>query len=303
MSTNIQWCDETINPIVGCSRISPGCQKCYAATAAQSARLQRFPQYQAVSKWDGSVEFVESQLLKPLSWKKPKRIFVCSMSDLFHENVPDEWIDKVMAVIALSSQHTFQVLTKRPHRAKEYFSQTDLPNRWYQSAIDFLWQAVEKDFGGLINLQTYFMNRPYPLPNLWLGTTVENQDLANQRIPILLEIPAVVRWLSLEPLLGDIKLDFTNYVDDWNTSVDIGCHKVSWVVVGGESGRNARPCAIGWLTSVVQQCHSANIPVFVKQLGSNCVVLPGLSFGYSDRKGGDIAEFPPHLQIRQFPQV
>jgi protein gp37 len=98
MTTNISWTDETINPIVGCSRISEGCQKCYAATAAKSPRLQQFPQYQSVSNWDGTVEFVKSQLIKPLHWRKPKKIFVCSMADLFHANVPDEWIHQVMTV-------------------------------------------------------------------------------------------------------------------------------------------------------------------------------------------------------------
>ncbi|WP_414572323.1 DUF5131 family protein [Nostoc sp. CCY 9925] len=119
MTTNIQWADETWNVIVGCSKISPACKNCYAATAAKSARLQQFPQYQKVAAWDGTVEFVCSQLLKPLSWKKPKKIFVCSMSDLFHENIPFEWIDKVMAVIALSRQHTLEENQKEEKHIQE----------------------------------------------------------------------------------------------------------------------------------------------------------------------------------------
>ncbi|MCC5632485.1 phage Gp37/Gp68 family protein [Nostoc sphaeroides CHAB 2801] len=208
MSTNIQWCDETWNVIVGCSRVSgsPGCARCYAAKAAKSPRLQQFPQYQTVSNWDGTVEFVKSQLIKPLCWKKPKIIFVCSMADLFHANVPDEWIHQVMAIAALSPQHTFQILTKRPERMKEYFSQQSLWIKWYEAAKENLWDAVSEKFGGLINLQQYFIDQPFPLPNVWLGASTENQLMAAKRIPILLQIPCSVRFLSCEPLLEEIDL-------------------------------------------------------------------------------------------------
>ncbi|MCC5636359.1 phage Gp37/Gp68 family protein [Nostoc sp. CHAB 5844] len=306
--TNIQWTDETWNPIVGCSRISPGCTNCYAATAAASARLQQFPQYQKVKDWDGTVEFVESQLLKPLSLKKPKKIFVCSMSDLFHENVLDEWRDRVFAIMALCQQHIFQVLTKRPHRALSYFTRE---NRF--AFIDY--QAYEILRNGR---DEYHREHPVvklPLKNCWIGTTTENQAMADLRIPILLKIPAAVRWLSVEPLLSEI--DLTRITEDSDVPYTINCltgeesysgsrrkgivPPVNWVVVGGESGKNARPCAVSWLRSAVQQCQSADIPVFVKQLGSNCCTLPGLSFGYSDSKGGKIEEFPEDLRIRQFP--
>ena len=120
--TNIQWTNESWNPIVGCSKISEGCANCYAETGANSGRLQQFKQYQKVAKWNGQVEFVENQLLKPLKWKKPQRIFVCSMSDLFHQNIPNSWIDRIFAVISVCQKHTFQILTKRPHRMQEYFA-------------------------------------------------------------------------------------------------------------------------------------------------------------------------------------
>lgn len=305
MSTNIQWCDETWNVIVGCSRVSgsPGCARCYAATAAKSPRLQQFPQYQAVSNWDGTVEFVKSQLIKPLSWKKSKRIFVCSMADLFHTNVPDEWIHQVMAVVALSPQHTFQILTKRPERMKEYFSQQSLRVKWYEAAKENLWDAVSEKFEGLINLQQYFIDQPFPLPNVWLGTSTENQQMANKRIPILLQIPAAVRFLSCEPLLEEIdfrqggaiqKLISDSY--EW----ELVNEDIQWIVVGGESGPNSRPCHIEWLESIVQQFHAAKTPVFVKQLGANAI-FGGQRFKTRDKKGGDIEEFPKHLQVRKFP--
>ena len=121
MPTGINWSDETWNQIVGCSRVSPGCVNCYAATSAKSPRLQQFPQYQSTRDWNGTIAFVESAIAKPLKWKKPRKIFVCSMSDLFHENVTDEMRDRVFSVMALCPQHTFQVLTKRPERAVRYF--------------------------------------------------------------------------------------------------------------------------------------------------------------------------------------
>lgn len=319
--TNIQWTDETWNIVVGCSRISPGCTNCYAATAAASARLQQFPQYQKVAAWDGTVEFVESQLLKPLSWKNPKRIFVCSMSDLFHENVPDEWIDKVMAIAALLPQHTFQILTKRPERALEYFT--------YEHRFAFIdYQAYEILRAGRA---PYYREHPVvklPLKNVWMGVTCENQAMADRRIPLLLQIPAAIRFLSCEPLLEVIDLSEWLICPQCNgermfevirTGPRSGvagykkCPKcqdnrfysdLHWIIAGGESGKGARTCSIDWVRSLVRQCQDADVPVFVKQLGSNCQLLPGLAFKYSDRKGGNIDSFPfDDLKIRQFPKL
>ncbi|MBD6620016.1 phage Gp37/Gp68 family protein [Komarekiella sp. 'clone 1'] len=311
MATNIEWTDETWNIIVGCSRVpeSPGCARCYAATAAKSPRLQQFSQYQAVSKWDGTVQFVESQLLKPLHWRKPKKIFVCSMADLFHANVPFEWIDQVMAVVALCPQHTFQVLTKRPERALEYFSQPKLWVKWYEAAKEHLRCEIGEKFGGLINLQQYFIEQPFPLPNLWLGISTENQAMADKRIPILLQIPAAVRFLSCEPLLENIQL---SAIADSNWQHNLSWHpgqpmgtidplpQLSWVILGGESGPGSRPCHIEWLESIVQQCTESNTPVFVKQLGANAH-HQGQRLQTRDRKDGEIDEFPEQLRIREFP--
>lgn len=286
----IQWTDETYNPIVGCSRISAGCKNCYAADAAKSARLQQFPQYQKVKNWDGVTEFVESQLLKPLSWKKPKKVFVCSMSDLFHDSVPFEWIDQIFAVMAIAPQHTFQILTKRPKRMLEYFLdyRCDMAPRWVE--IQGTKQAID-------------LGRSLPLPNVWIGVTVENQQAAGDRIPLLLHTPAAVRFLSCEPLLEQVEL--TPYFAKGFASID-------WVICGGESGTGARPCHLDWLRSIVKQCQATDTKVFVKQLGSNAVdfidcrnKLTLCPYNYktqlSDRKGGNIEEFPEDLRVREFP--
>ncbi|GAX38934.1 phage Gp37/Gp68 family protein [Nodularia sp. NIES-3585] len=289
MTTKIQWCDEVWNPIVGCSRISTGCQNCYAATAAKSPRLQQFKQYETVNEWDGTVQFVESQLSKPLHWRKPKKIFVCSMADLFHENVPFEWIDQVFAVMHFAKQHTFQVLTKRPQRALEYFTDY-LPDvgTWVQ--IPHLQSSVN-------------LSRVIPLPNVWIGTSTENQAIADRRIPILMQIPAAKRFLSCEPLLEEIDFVqadiFQKLISD-DHEWELVNEYIHWVIVGGESGPNSRPCHVEWIQSIVTQCHSSNTPVFVKQLGSN-VYLNQQRFKTHDRKGGDIQEFPTQLRIRKFP--
>lgn len=278
--TQIQWTDETWNSIVGCSKISPGCVNCYAADAAKSPRLQQFPQYQEVKEWNGKTTFVESQLLKPLSWKSPRKVFVCSMSDLFHENTPDEWIDRIFAVMALCPQHIFQVLTKRPERMLEY----------RKSNITKAAQAI--DISPKVKQEN-----PWSFANIWCGVTVENQKAANERIPLLQQTPAAIRFLSCEPLLEDVKLDLTG---------------IDWVIVGGESGTGSRPCHLDWIRSVVHQCKAAGVPVFVKQLGA-CAInrKPYISevadtyyqLKLKSRKGGEIEEWPEDLRIREFPKT
>lgn len=303
MPTGINWTDETWNPIVGCSKISPGCANCYAAEAAKSARLQQFPQYQKTKEWNGAIAFVESQLEKPYQWKKPKKIFVCSMSDLFHENVTDEMLLAVFGVIRDNPHHTFQLLTKRPEKALQKF--------W------------ELDFTGL--------------PNVWMGVTVENQAMANERIPFLYKIPAAKRWLSIEPLLEPVDLcngmvskgtkiyekgipngivrqdldgiNWLKYMNPWFlshvlklTPEEASKPDIDWVVVGGESGKNARPCHLDWITSVVQQCQQNNVPVFVKQLGANVNESGNrIPNPKGDRAWSKLENLPKYLQIREFP--
>ncbi|MBD2039242.1 phage Gp37/Gp68 family protein [Microcoleus sp. FACHB-672] len=279
--TNIEWTDRTWNSIVGCSRISAGCRNCYAADAAKSARLQQFPQYQEVKEWNGKTTFVESQLLKPLSWKQPQKIFTCSMSDLFHENNQFNWIDQILGIMALSERHTFQVLTKRLHQMLMYFDYQQEFVNWVQF----------NQLRCAINLR-----RKMPLSNVWFGVSVENQEAANERIPLLREAPAALRFLSCEPLLEEVKLDLTG---------------IDWVIVGGESGDKARVCHIDWIRSIVHQCKAAGVPMFVKQLGRRSIAsnlyIDGVASTYyhfktKDRKGGNMEEFPEDLKIREFPQ-
>jgi protein gp37 len=291
MTTKIQWTDQTWNPIVGCSKISAGCQNCYAFSAANSARLQQFQQYQKVAKWDGTVELVESQLLKPLSWKKPQRIFVCSMSDLFHESIPFDWIDQIFAVMAIANHHTFQILTKRPGHIQEYLESEPeerilkvLENLDLKSNFLLIAQELAiKHFQHYLKKTASFQNF---FPNVWLGTTVENQKTANSRIALLFDTMAQVRFLSCEPLLENLKLDLTG---------------INWVIVGGESGTNARPCHLTWIRSLVNQCQASEVPVFVKQLGSNVIDSQGNKIKLKHPKGGNLDEFPADLQLREFP--
>ncbi len=247
--TGIEWTDATWNPIIGCSRVSEGCRNCYAETIAGRFGRGKPTVYSGLTKivnghsvWTGEIKETR-QLLQPLSWKKPKRIFVNSMSDLFHENLSDDKIDSIFAVMALCGQHRFQILTKRPERMLDYmWSRSKSANYWKKAVPE---GYTLEDFAGIKML-------PFPLPNVWLGVSVELEK-HKDRIDRLRDTPAVMRFLSLEPLLGDIgKLDLRG---------------IGWVIVGGESGPNARPMQPEWARSLRDQCAAANVPFFFKQWG------------------------------------
>ena len=258
--TSIEWTDKTWNPIVGCSIVSPGCTNCYAMRMA--ARLEAMgsvmefreelghsinvakSHYNGLTQpskagavWTGKVARAPEHILTaPWRWKKPCRIFVNSMSDLFHESIPDEWIAEVFAVMEGAPRHTFQVLTKRAARMRRWCSQ---------------WNALV-----------------YPLPNVWLGVSAEDQTRADERIPDLLATPAAVRFVSAEPLLGQIKMH-ERLGDDWLASGLSGERKgLDWVIVGGESGKGARPMHPDWARSIRDQCEAAGVPFFFKQWGN-----------------------------------
>ena len=278
--SGIEWTDRTWNPVRGCSRVSEGCRNCYAEVIASrfgSVSGSPFNGFARDGKWTGRVELIEHRLRDPLSWRKPCRVFVNSMSDLFHEGLPDEAIDRVFAIMALAYQHTFQVLTKRPERMHEYL-------RGHAAGGRHIWRAaqqVEMPRG---------RNKPapgWPLPNVWLGVSVENQAAAD-RILVLLQTPAAVRFISAEPLLALVGLSA------WLDSID-------WVIVGGESGPNARGCHLGWIRSIVQQCKAADVPVFVKQLGARPYSATQ-HVTIRDRKGGTMSEWPEDLRVREFPR-
>jgi protein gp37 len=269
MPTKIEWTEESWNFIFGCSHASQGCKNCYAEV--MSNRLARMPhtrdRYAGTvnerGRFTGQINFDEKSLLKPLSIKKPTTFFI-SMSDLFHENVKDEWIDKAFAVMALCPQHTFQILTKRPERMRDYFNHSDRHNEIELAANKILPNEGHPSFGGKHLLPSL------PLKNCWLGVSVENQKTADERIPLLLETPAAIRFLSIEPLLDGINLDKAwmntgNIVFDF--AVSYGLEMIDWVIVGGESGANARPMHPDWARSIRDQCQAAGVKFFFKQWG------------------------------------
>lgn len=268
MSTKIEWTQrpgttgETWNPVVGCSKVSTGCKHCYAKTvhdkrhkAYLAGKLQDIPQYAHPFE---KVQLMKDRLTLPLKWKKPRTVFVNSVSDLFHPDVPFDFILRVWMSMAQAEQHTFIVLTKRPQRMSLFLNDW-LPGAW--------------------GLATMTLKRLFePIPNVWLGASVENQATANERIPHLLKCPAAVRFLSCEPLLGPVEI--SEYLS--NGFGDCGCsnceegffckkgmpfHGIDWVIAGGESGKHARPMYSAWACSLRDQCADLNVPFFFKQWG------------------------------------
>lgn len=258
-NTKIEWTDATWNPVNGCSLASPGCTNCYAMKQAH-----RVPQRRGLTQhtsggmvWTGEVRFDEAKLTKPLHWKRPRRIFVCAHGDLFHESVPDEWIDRVFAVMALCPQHTFQVLTKRSARMRAWMRDFIAGRRYVGKAI----RELADVSAGRVADYIAPINQIEPLPNVWLGVSVEDQRRADERIPDLLATPAAVRWLSCEPLLGWV--DLVQFEPDWGYWLD----NLDWVVAGGESGPGARPMHPDWARDLRDQCAAAGVPFFFKQWG------------------------------------
>lgn len=270
-NTKIEWCDATWNPLYGCTRVSEGCRHCYAEGLA--ARFHKPGQWgeglTRDGRWTGKVTLAEAKLTQPLRWRKPRRIFVNSLSDLFHPAVPDEWIDRVFAVMALCPQHTFIVLTKRPARMRDYFAARREGDPWAEAADEIA------DLMGWESHAVVLEPRDIPLPNVHLGVSVENQQAADERIPDLLATPAAVRIVSAEPLLGPVDLTYINPTDRYELDALIGfdadqgtaCDSIDGVIVGGESGPHARPMHPDWARSLRDQCAAAGVPFFFKQWG------------------------------------
>lgn len=260
MGTGINWCDETLNPVVGCSHAGgPGCNNCYAENMARRLAAMGLVQYQSVldgwtehgdevmkyGGWNGKTAFVESELWKPHKWKKPKTIFISSMGDLFHDSVNVKWQLDVLEVVFGCPQHTFIMLTKRPENMK--------------LVID----AYAKKNG--------------ILPNLILGVSVENQATADERIPVLLQTQAANRFISLEPMLGPV--DLMNLSGPGNCRYQVltpilreddGARPaLDCVIIGGESGHKARYMNPDWVRLVRDQCAAAGVPFMFKQW-DNC---------------------------------
>lgn len=271
--TSIEWTEATWNPTTGCDKVSAGCDNCYALTLAKRLKGMGSAKYQTdgdprTSGPGFGLSMHDDALTIPLRWRKPRRIFVNSMSDLFHEQVTDQFIALVFAVMAMTPWHTYQVLTKRHGRLRSLLNKPT-----FSQLVD---NRVRKR-------NVYAKGPTWPLPNVWLGVSVENQQWADIRIPALLETPAAVRWLSCEPLLGPIELPFTAEVDGctcYGGSLpgighEPGCGtepgpawgNLHWVVTGGESGPGFRPADPDWFRSIRDQCLAAGVAFLHKQHG------------------------------------
>ncbi|WP_339774280.1 phage Gp37/Gp68 family protein [uncultured Thalassospira sp.] len=288
--TKIEWTKragtkgETWNPIrarnkatggVGhfCTKVSAGCQNCYAADFQK--RFKNAVRYAAQDADQVEIYLDEAVLMQPLHWKKPRTIFVCSMTDLFYDGHDDEWIDKIFAIMALCPQHIFIVLTKRPERLRNFINHIKAGS-WLE--IEDYAISMGYDPRGADDHGFDWLSNKAMLPNVWLGTSVEDQATANERIPVLLDTPAAVRFISAEPLLGPVDMgvprpqSWPTPVDDITDEIDslryLSGPRIDWVIVGGESGRNARPMHPDWARSLRDQCKAAGTPFFFKQWGA-----------------------------------
>lgn len=262
--SKIEWTDATWNVVTGCSRVSAGCENCYAERLA-GTRLRHLPSREGLvdahGRWNGKIRFNAEWLGQPLRWQRPRRIFVAAHGDLFHEGVSSRMIDLVFAVMALATRHRFQILTKRPRRMQDYI-RTESDARIAGIIADWLDAGPHAPVPVSRQLRadrkSYWLR--WPLPNVWLGVSAEDQATADSRIPVLLETAAAVRWLSAEPLLGPVEIDDLLWPAKGRPALD-------WVVAGGESGPRARPMDPSWPRSLRNQCICAETPFFFKQWG------------------------------------
>lgn len=360
MASKIEWTDCTWQVTHGCEKVSPGCANCYAIRdvhrmagnpnpVISDPRKGKTHRVGNITDWTGVVTPAPQNLAWPLRKKKGKRIFVNSNSDLFHKDVPFQFIAAVFGVMAATPQHTYQVLTKRPARMLEFFKWAydndgvgdgvnvaitemfgyDGPNAYLcKGAPDH-----HDDDSEHISCRLIEYPPEWPLANVWIGVSVENQETADERIPALLKTPAALRFVSYEPALGPVDFDpswcpqghtvgsrdsqFCDECGDemehqgWLTGGPLG--PIDWLIVGGESGSKARPCNMEWVRDAVQQCDAASVPIFVKQLGAKPCYFPGdEKTGYegipqpvwiSDKKGGTPRDWPEDLRVRQFPKT
>lgn len=277
--SKIQWTQKTWNPIIGCSPKSSGCDNCYASKMAK--RLIYMPhtsyycyvlkdnsefdpeKFKYIPQWNGKTHWVKDMLEKPLKRKKPTMYFVCSMGDIFHESVPFEWIWAVYGIMSKTPQHTYQILTKRPERALEFY-------KWMGRKIKNL--GIDQ----ITPKSDSILDCAPVCKNIWLGVSTENQEEANKRIPILLKIPAAKRFVSVEPMLEEINMchsyenELYNYLSGEYMCVGMNdstyLEKLDWVICGAESGPNRREMNIDWVRSLKNQCEQSKTPFFFKQM-------------------------------------
>lgn len=364
-TTSIEWTEKTWNPLRGCSPVSPGCKNCYAERIAArfsgpGQPFEGFAKWRTKSgaqdiaqedlhlwapgerepAWTGKTALIPKKLIEPLSWTGRHRVFVNSMSDLFHEGFTFAEIATVFSIMAIG-RHTYQILTKRIDRALEFFAWMEQredqnlgtlgdlyglhvsPMRMPEETFDDDRHPADDDLEAIYDAG-------WPLDNVWLGVSAENQRFYDERVPMLLRCPAAKRFVSYEPALGEVKLGLHknsaavagHCVDingDWwhepGTCRDPICGGrccapvIDWVIVGGESGHEARVFDVAWARSVVEECKAAHVPVFVKQLGAkpqdarsgDQYVFAPVPLRLKSKKGGDIEEWPADLRIREFP--
>ena len=271
--SKIEWTDSVLNVVTGCGWKSTGCDNCYAKTMAN--RLKGMGQERYKNGFD--VTLHPDVLMKPFNWKRQRKIFVCSMSDLFHERVPFSFISAVFGVAAMNPQHTFQMLTKRPERMLDFF----VFHR-FEEKEDPIRECIQKlsEYTGVV---FDYGDIDWPLKNVWLGVTAENQACADERVPLLLKCPAEKRFVSCEPLIGRLNIEKwlkrgsicgckeesckEEKCNETMIRCNYGTRKIDWVIAGGESGRNARPMHPDWARSLRDQCIETNTRFFFKQFG------------------------------------
>jgi protein gp37 len=280
-NSKIEWCTASWNPVLGCDRVSPGCDHCYAITQARIRERNPHPRVAAAFAglthrteagldWTGRINLLPERLAQPLAWRKPERVFVNSLADLFHKDVPGEFIARVFAVMALCPHHTFLLLTKRHGRMRSLLSSVD-----FGGLFEEVYWAMARERDGRANDPDVPGAPPLPLPNVHLGVSAESQKWADVRIPALLDTPAAIRWVSAEPLVGPLDLHYVAGIDaldrDWIGGPGGGMGSphplLDWVVAGGESGPGARPMHPGWVRSLRDQCVTSEVPFFFKQWG------------------------------------
>jgi len=271
MSTKIEWTDETWQVVTGCTKVSEGCRHCYAHCYAERLwpRLRRGRPF-------SEVQTHPEKLGQPLRWRKPRKVFVCSMGDLFHPGVPFEFVEMVYAAMALSPQHTFIVPTKRPQRRLEFFEY-----EWRDAMVEGQAQKMYHERTG--EDPSMWLAVHFPLPNVWELVSVEDQPTADERILILQRTPAAVRGVSLEPMLGPVNMRFA-----------LASPGLDWAIVGAESGPKARPCEDQWIRDVVDQCTRYDTALFVKQkrdpLGGGLIKMPKIDGRVWDQYPVDISK-------------
>lgn len=296
--TGIGWTNATWNPLVGCSIKSAGCINCYAQIqAARIIRMNPDTHYVGTIEyrkgkpvWNGVIKPApEHILMQPLSWKRPRRVFVNSMSDMFHEDCSEEIQDKSFAVMAIAGQHQFQVLTKRAPEMQHYLNHPTTPGRVWARAMEIL-NKMDAGPAKLHEISNRIVN--WPLPNVWVGVSAERQYEFGHRSAYLRDTKAAVRFISAEPLIGAIEM----------SGLLRGIH---WVIVGGESGDDARPIHYSWVHQIIEVCRFEGTKVFVKQLGARPVdddhgFIRDVHLRH--RKGEDMAEWPERFRIQEYPQ-